>query len=1079
MKRSKRMWWWVKTALAVPRVALAVYLVSLSGAFLLVFFCRLPPVLLYLFIVPILVSAVIFQRPIFLAMAIALLPAELVSILLSGNTLETVALVGLGVIWPTALGLGMGFFHQTRIRRQAEALITAEVIQRREAEGELAKVVERLELAISGAGQWLYDWDLESDRITLDGPLRTLLGSDTPEQPISRRNWMQKVHEEDRPVLEKAMIAALEQDQPLQAEYRLTQEGGAWLWVQERGRVVARGREGKPQRFSGILQDIDSRKRAEEELVQRDELARFFGALLQDSYQPFVVAYPDGRLVHWNPAYCELLGYPAEEMKGWNWIEGTPPEWRGGEEEILAILQAGGQPQRYEKEYWRKDGSRVPVELVVHQYQRGEGTDSYYYAFVIDISERKLAEEALRRQEEELQQLVQQAPIGIYRTTSEGRFLMANQALVEMAGFRSLKDLLAYNLERGQTEPPGQRARFKEQILRDGQVRGLEAVWNRPDGTHIVVRENARAVRGDDGQLLYYEGPAEDVSEERLRDEALRRQNATLLALQETALGLLNRLELRGLLQEIVNRACQLLGTPHSFLFLAVPGGQGLKMKVAGGRMRGYLEILYQPREGLTGQVFSSGQAMLAREFGTWPGRSRRIPAFRNQSVLAVPLRSEKEGTIGVLGLSFEDGQEVGEAELAILGQFASLASIAVDNAQLYTAAANELRQRQRTEDALRESEVKLRSLIEFSGDGVVLTDEKGAIIEWNRSQERITGIPPAEALGKLLWEVQSQLVGAKDKSERDAIRRELEGILRGEEIPASEMRDIPIHRPDGTPVIMQVTAFCVPTALGLRFGGISRDISAQRELTQAIEKARTDLLFSVSHEMKTPLMTLAASRELLAGLPIEARRAKEQEYEEIWRQSLRRLRVLVDNLVDSQRVQTTGLKLLREQVNLGDLVRQETLEMRPLAESRGITLQTELQHVPDAWLDPEAIQRLLGNLLTNAIKFSPRGGSVAVCLRSLDGLATLMVEDQGPGIPREEQSQLFQPFARAARAVRDGVQGTGLGLYVAKLLAEAHQGSIELQSESRHGTTIIVRLPLQGSPEGESPPVKPLPTGH
>lgn len=657
---------------------------------------------------------------------------------------------------------------------------------------------------------------------------------------------------------------------------------------------------------------------------------------------------------------------------------------------------------------------------------------------------------------------------------------MANQALVEMAGFRSLKDLLAYNLERGQAEPPGQRERFKEQILRDGQVRGLEAVWNRPDGTHIVVRENARAVRGDDGQFLYYEGTAEDVSEERLRDEALRRQNATLLALQETALGLLNRLELRDLLQEIVNRAGQLLGTPHGFLFLAVPGGQGLKMKVASGRMRGYLEILYQPREGLIGQVFSSGQAMLVREFGTWPGRSRRIPAFRNQSMLAVPLRSEKEGTIGVLGLSFEDGQEVGQEELAVLGQFASLASIAVDNAQLYTAAANELRQRQRTEEALRESEAKLRSLIDFSGDGVVLTDEKGAIIEWNRSQERITGIPQAEALGRPLWEVQVRLVGAKNEQERDAIRRVLEGILHGEEIPAlEEMREIPIHRPDGTPVIMQVTVFRVPTALGLRLGSISRDVSVQRELAQAIEKARTDLLFSVSHEMKTPLMTLAASSELLAGLPTEARRVKQEEYEEIWRHSLRRLRVLVDNLVDSQRVQTTGLKLLREQVNLGDLVRQETLEMSPLAESRGITLQTELQCVATAWLDPEAIQRLLGNLLTNAIKFSPRGGLVYVRLRSLDGLATLIVEDQGPGIPQEEQSQLFQPFARAARAVRDGVQGTGLGLYVAKLLAEAHHGSIELLSESGHGTTITVRLPLQDSPEGESPPVKPLPSNR
>jgi len=1063
LKRSKRMWASLKASLTKPKVALVLYLVCLLGAFALVLFCNLPPAFLYLFAAPIVAAAVIYRQPIYLIMVAVLLPVELISILLFSAFLELIALIGLAVIWPIILGLGIGFFQLAKIRRQVEARLSAEVAQHRETEGELARAAERLELAISAAGQGLYDWDLESDLVTLDGPLRTLLGSDTLQQLSSRDNWMQKVHEEDRLVLKRALVAMLDQDQPLQAEYRIAQSDGSWLWVQDRGRIVARDREGKPKRITGILQDIDHRKRAEKELAQRDELTRFFGALLQDSYQPFVVTSADGRVAHCNPAFCTLLGYSAEEMQSWSWVEGTPPEWMEKESEVLAILQAGGQPLRFEKEYWRKDGSRIPVELVVHQFQRGEGTPSTYnYAFVLDISTRKQAEEALCRQEEELNQLVQQAPIGIYRTTPEGRFLMANQALVEIAGFRSLKDLLAYDLEHGQAEPPGQRKRFKEQLLRDGQVRGLEAVWNRPDGTRIIVRENARVVRSAEGQLLYFEGTAEDVSEERLRDEALRRQNATLLALQETALGLLNRLELRDLLQEIVNRAGQLLGTPHSFLFLAVPGGQGLKMKVAGGRMRGYLEILYQPREGLIGQVFSSGQAMLVGEFGTWPGRSRRIPAFRNQSMLAVPLRSEKEGTIGVLGLSFEDGQEVDKEELAVLGQFASLASIAVDNAQLYTTAANELRQRQHTEEALRESEAKLRSLIDSSGDGVVLTDEKGAIIEWNRSQERITGMPQGEVLGRFIWDVQSQLAGAKDEQERGAIRQELEGILRGDELPALEMREIPIHRPDGVPVIMQVTSFRVPTLLGVRFGGISRDVSAQRELAQAIEKARTDLLFAVSHEMKTPLMTLAASRELLAGLPTEARLAKQEEYEEIWRQSLRRLRVLVDNLVDSQRVQTTGLKLLREQVDLGDLVRQETLEMKPLAESRGVTLQTELQRVPVAWLDPEAVQRLLGNLLTNAIKFSPRGGSVTVRLRSLDELATLMVEDQGPGIPREEQSQLFQPFVRATRAVRDGVQGTGLGLYVAKLLAEAHNGSIELQSESGHGTIIIVHLPLQ-----------------
>ena len=121
----------------------------------------------------------------------------------------------------------------------------------------------------------------------------------------------------------------------------------------------------------------------------------FLANLIQHASQPFAVGYPDGRLGLLNHAFEELTGYTAEELRSTDWSTTlTPPEWREVERQTLDALRRTRQPVRYEKEYVRKDGSRVPVELLVHLGLGPEGEPEYYHAFVTDISERRRAEEA-------------------------------------------------------------------------------------------------------------------------------------------------------------------------------------------------------------------------------------------------------------------------------------------------------------------------------------------------------------------------------------------------------------------------------------------------------------------------------------------------------------------------------------------------------------------------------------------------------------------------------------------------------------------------------------------------------------
>ena len=150
--------------------------------------------------------------------------------------------------------------------------------------------------------------------------------------------------------------------------------------------------------------DITERKRAEDVLRESVRRERFLAGILEASEQPFAIGYPDGRLGICNRAYCELTGYSMEELHSLSWTASlTPPEWAEKEMAGLAELERTGKPVRYQKEYVRKDGQRVPVELLVHLTRDESGKAEFYYSFLTDITERRRIDETLRRSRDELE----------------------------------------------------------------------------------------------------------------------------------------------------------------------------------------------------------------------------------------------------------------------------------------------------------------------------------------------------------------------------------------------------------------------------------------------------------------------------------------------------------------------------------------------------------------------------------------------------------------------------------------------------------------------------------------------------
>lgn len=222
--------------------------------------------------------------------------------------------------------------------------------------------------------------------------------------------------------------------------------------------------------------------------------------------------------------------------------------------------------------------------------------------------------------------------------------------------------------------------------------------------------------------------------QERLKaEEKIQRQTNYLTALNQTALGLVNRLELHPLLESILARACELVGTPYGVLDLVLPDGSALKQEIGLGDLNKFNGMLTLKNEGLTGQVWASGKTILVGNYSEWENRNSTLASFGFREVLAVPLKSN-EMVIGALVMA-----HVGEVEsfaseqVVVLEQFAALASLAMENARLYEQAQIELKERRLTEFALRASEERFRKIFHASPVAICITSLKdGKLLDAN-----------------------------------------------------------------------------------------------------------------------------------------------------------------------------------------------------------------------------------------------------------------------------------------------------------------------------------------------------------
>lgn len=336
----------------------------------------------------------------------------------------------------------------------------------------------------------------------------------SPQELINDRavSYYDLINIDDRKMIFDQVQKAVEEHKPYQLVYRIKTASGYEKWVWEQGSGIF-SKEDLLIGLEGYITDITERKNVEDHLNLQS-------TALEAVANGIVITDKEGRVLWLNSAFTKLTGYSLKEILGENLrILKSGSHTRDFYEFIWKTILAG-ETWRGEIINKRKNGTLYTEELTITPVKSSEDEIKYFVAVKQDITERKKAEEALRESETRFRSLYENATIGIYRTTPDGKILMSNPTLVKIFGYNSLEELLQMNASEAYYDP-STREIFQRELLSKGKIFGFESIWKRKDGTMVYARESARVVKDENGNVLYYEGTVEDISEKKKIEEAL------------------------------------------------------------------------------------------------------------------------------------------------------------------------------------------------------------------------------------------------------------------------------------------------------------------------------------------------------------------------------------------------------------------------------------------------------------------------------------------------------------------------------------------------------------------------------
>ena len=378
---------------------------------------------------------------------------------------------------------------------------------------------------------------------------------------------------------------------------------------------------------------------------------------------------------------------------------------------------------------------------------------------------------------------------------------------------------------------------------------------------------------------------------------------------------------------------------------------------------------------------------------------------------------------IAVLWVGYPAPHVFAESEVDVLATIAGQAAILIENARLYEA----------SEDGRRQLEAVLTS----TNDAVIVTDQDNRVLLCNPAAEQAFELERGAAIGQLVTEVWSEAPVARLFSSGSL-------DIRTEEILLGDGRTL------------YGSASTIINSEGQTLGRVAvmRDITHLKEL----DAMKSEFVATVSHDLRAPLTYMRGYATMLPMVgPLSP---KQQDYTEKVMAGIEQMTELIDDLLDLGRIEA-GVGMVREACSLADIARAVVETTKPLALSRGLMLRTGKLSERMIAGDHGLIKHALTNLVDNATKYTPAGGSVTVSVDEHDTAMVIAVKDTGIGIAPSDQARLFERFYRVKRRETVDIKGTGLGLAIVKSIIEWHHGRVWVESQLGEGATFYLLVPF------------------
>lgn len=341
------------------------------------------------------------------------------------------------------------------------------------------------------------------------------------------------------------------------------------------------------------------------------------------------------------------------------------------------------------------------------------------------------------------------------------------------------------------------------------------------------------------------------------------------------------------------------------------------------------------------------------------------------------------------------------------------------------------------------EEKERLASILSNMSDGVIATDETGQVIVMNRRAEQILELKAEEAIGKPIDEVLSmeeELTFTEHTDHNNSMMLQREAS-------------------DGELVKVRVNF----TSVGRKSKGMTGLIAVLHDVTEEekMESSRREFVANVSHELRTPLTTIKSYLEALEDGALEEPELAKR-FIGVTRTESERMIRLVTDLLHLSRFDSHQAIMLKEAVDIESMLEEVVDRFSFQLQQRSITIETHIQHdLPRVSCDPDQIDQVLDNLISNAIKYSYEGGQVEIAAQQVDQhFVEIYIKDNGIGIPQRHLERIFERFYRVDKARSRNMGGTGLGLSIAREIIKAHGGTIKLESEINKGTKVTFTLP-------------------